>query len=196
MISPDIFDALQPVVSAFERLGVAYHIGGSVASSAYGFARSTIDVDIVADLRPEHIEPLVEELQAAYYIDPIMIEDAIRRRSSFNVIHEETIVKVDVFIAKTEAFDQEVFGRVRERRLASDKGVGLFLVVSPEDLILRKLEWYKAGGEVSERQWGDVVGVLKVQGKGLDWAYLRQWAGHLGLSDLLERAMGEAGNVP
>jgi len=193
MIGPDVFDALKPVVRAFQRLGVTYFIGGSIASTSYGIARATIDIDLVADLKAEHIEPLVEELQAAYYIDAAAVEDAVSRRSSFNLIHLETIIKIDVFIPKSDPFDLMTFGRARERLLASDRGGDLFTVASPEDVVLRKLDWYRTGGEVSERQWGDVIGVLKVQAEALDRAYLAEWAVRLGVSDLLERALADAG---
>ncbi|HXL36665.1 MAG TPA: hypothetical protein VN954_05625, partial [Ktedonobacteraceae bacterium] len=93
--TPDILITLEPLVEALEELGVPYHIGGSVASSLYGLPRLTIDVDIIADLRLEHIRPLVIRLQTNYYIDEDMIRDAIRRRSSFNVIHLDTMLKVD-----------------------------------------------------------------------------------------------------
>jgi hypothetical protein len=193
MVDPVNVAALKPVVQVLQSLGVAYHVGGSVASSIYGVARSTLDVDVVADLDLEHVEPLVEELQAAFYVDGAMIEDAIRRRSWFNVVHLPTMTQVDVYIPGEGPFDRLGLERAREDTLVDEAGADLYFVASPEDVVLRKLEWYRAGGEVSERQWGDVVGVLKVMGDGLDWLYLREWAGRLGVSDLLKRAMGEAG---
>jgi len=189
----DILVPIIPLVDAFEQLGVSYYIGGSVASSAYGLPRTTIDADLVADLRIEHVRPLVQQLQNAYYIDADMIRDAIKHRSEFNIIHFETMLKVDVFIQKTRAFDRETRRRVRQEKLDETSSDHVFLLASPEDVILNKLEWYKMGGEVSDRQWNDILGVLKVQGTSLDLAYLRQWAAALDVSPLLDRALEDAG---
>jgi hypothetical protein len=188
---PDILAATTPVVEALEQLEVPYHIGGSVASSLNGIPRLTIDVDLVTNLRLEHVRPLVRLLEAEYYIDEDAVRDAVKRRSSFNVIHFESILKIDVFVAKSRLFDQEEFRRVRLKTLeGSDRP---FYVASPEGTILNKLEWYRMGGEVSDRQWNDILGVLKVQGTNLDMAYLQSWAVALKVSDLLERALVDAG---
>ena len=188
---PDILAAITPIVEALEEFGIPYHIGGSVASSLYGHPRLTIDVDIIAELRLEHIRPLVIRLQTNYYIDEDMIRDAIRRRSSFNVIHLDTMLKVDVYIPKSRSFDQEELRRVQQEVLL--EGTRPFNVASPEGTILNKLEWYRMGGEVSDRQWNDILGVLKVQGTHLDMAYLQRWAANLKVTDLLERALVDAG---
>jgi len=187
MIEQDIIAALGPVVEVLEQLGIAYHVGGSVASSAHGIARTTLGVDLVADLQLEHVQPFVEALRTAYYVDAAMVEDAIRRQASFNLIHLPTMIKVDVFIPKGQAFDRAAFRRARQETLAEEDANNArpFYVASPEDVILRKLEWYKAGGGVSERQWQDVLGVLKVQAEALDHAYLKRWAKRLGLDELL-----------
>jgi len=191
MNTSQILAAITPVVEALGQLGVPYHIGGSVASSIYGILRATIDVDLVADLRLEQVRPLVKQLEAAYYIDEDMILDAIRHRSSFAVIHLDTMLKVDVFIPKSRLFDQEELRRVQQKVLA--EGTRPFNVASPEGTILNKLEWYRMGGEVSDRQWNDILGVLKVQGTHLDMAYLQRWAASLNVTDLLERALVDAG---
>ena len=191
MNASQILAAITPVIEALEELGVPYHIGGSVASSIYGILRATIDADLIADLRLEHIRPLVIRLQTNYYIDEDMIRDAIRRRSSFNVIHLDTMLKVDVYIPKSRSFDQEELRRVQQEVLL--EGTRPFNVASPEGTILNKLEWYRMGGEVSDRQWNDILGVLKVQGTHLDMAYLQRWAANLKVTDLLERALVDAG---
>ena len=188
---PDILAAITPIVEALEELGIPYHIGGSVASSLYGLPRLTIDADLVADIRMEHVRPLVRQLETDYYIDEDMIRDAIRRQSSFNVIHQDTILKVDIFIPKSRLFDQEELYRVQQEVLL--EGTRPFNVASPEGTILNKLEWYRMGGEVSDRQWNDILGVLKVQGTSLDMAYLQRWAANLNVTDLLERALVDAG---
>ena len=191
MNTSQILAAMTPVVEALEQLGVPYHIGGSVASSIYGILRATIDVDLVADLRLGQVQPLLKQLEATYYIDEDMIRDAIRHRSSFAVIHLNTMLKVDVFIPKSRLFDQEELRRVQQEVLA--EGTRPFNVASPEGTILNKLEWYRMGGEVSDRQWNDILGVLKVQGTGLDMAYLERWSASLNVTDLLERALVDAG---
>ncbi len=114
MNDSDILTAIKPVAEAFEKLGISYYIGGSVASSAYGIARSTLDVDMVSDLEIRHIFPLVGMLGSAYYIDAEMIADAIRRRFSFNLIHLETMLKIDVFILKDSSYDKAAFRRRRK----------------------------------------------------------------------------------
>ena len=191
-IPPTILAAITPVIDVLEELGVAYYIGGSVASSIYGLPRSTLDVDLVADLRPEQAQPLVARLQQTYYLDEEAILRAIERRSSCNLIHLETMLKVDVFIAQMRPFDLEVFQRLRQSQASEAEPHRILMLSSAEDMVLAKLEWYRLGNEVSERQWSDVLGMLKVQGSALDTAYLRQWATHLGLLDLLERAFTEA----
>jgi hypothetical protein len=191
MNTSQILAAITPIVEAFEQLGVLYHIGGSVASSVYGILRATIDADLVADLRLEHVRPLVLQLKTDYYIDEDMIRDATKRRSSFNVIHLDTMLKVDVFIPKSRLFDQEELRRTQQEVLL--EGTRPFNMASPEGTILNKLEWYRMGGEVSDRQWNDILGVLKVQGTSLDMVYLQRWAANLNVTDLLERALVDAG---
>jgi hypothetical protein len=189
---PDILVTLVPFVEQLERLGVRYQIGGSVASSFYGVPRTTIDVDLVADIKMNHVDPLVAALEDSYYIDAEMIRDAIRRQECFNVIRLDTMLKLDVFVLKRRDFDQKAFGRGRIDTLEDTPDARRFSLTSPEDIILHKLEWYRLGGEASERQWGDLLGVLKVQAESIDKKYLRRWAVDLRVADLLERALREA----
>jgi hypothetical protein len=193
MNKPDILMALIPIVEAFQQLGIAYHIGGSVASSAHGIPRATVDVDLVADLRLENVRPLTARLQAAYYIEEKSVRDAISRRACFNLIHLDTMLKVDIFIPRARPYDREVFQRSFPAVLDEAMPEHTFYLETPEDVILAKLEWYRAGGEVSERQWADLMGVLKVRTDTLDFGYLKRWAEQLGLGDLLARAIAEAG---
>lgn len=192
MVSPDILSAAGPVVEALEALGVPYLVGGSVASSAYGLARSTLDVDLVADLRQEHVQSLVSRLRDRYYIDEEMIREAIHHRSCFNLIHLDTMLKVDIFVLKSRDYDRTAFGKRRRDTLSEAPDARTYYLASPEDTILNKLEWYRMGDHVSDRQWNDVIGVLKVQHDQLDRSYLQRWAEELGLADLLERALEEA----
>jgi len=192
MKNPDILAAAEPVAEAFEKLGIPYCIGGSVASSAYGIPRSTMDVDIVSDLKSAHVRSLVRMLESSYYIDENMILDAIGRRSSFNIIHLGTMLKIDIFVAKNTPYDMETFRRRRKDTLDEEQETAEFYLVSPEDIILNKLVWFRLGGGVSGRQWNDVLGVLKVQRNSLDNNYLRCWASELKVEDLLEKAFQDS----
>ena len=178
------------VADALDALGVPYAIGGSLASAVHGVMRATMDADLVADLRMEHAEPLTQALGDAFYADVEMMHDAIRRHGSFNLIHLETMFKVDVFVAKSRAFDRAQLSR-RQLRLLSEEPERRAYVTSAEDIVLVKLEWYRMGGEVSDRQWQDVLGVLRVQAGRLDQSYLLEWADVLGVQDLLIRAQNE-----
>lgn len=188
----DTLVVVEPLLHAFERLGISYYIGGSVTSSVHGIPRATVDVDLVADIQPKHVSLLVKMLESAYYIDRDMLLEAIQRQASCNLIHLETMLKIDVFVLKTTAYAQEAFQRRRKNVLDEEQNVELFLA-SPEDIILSKLDWFRIGGGVSERQWTDVMGVLKVQKGYLDMAYLQYWAEELGLSGLFAQVCRDAG---
>ena len=190
----NIIDVLVPVkqvVGVFEQLSIPHYISGSLASSTYGVPRMTSDVDIVADMHIEHIRSFVKPLEHDFYIDADMIQDAVRRRFEFNLIHYTTSIKVDVFIPKTRMFDQEMLHRIRLKAIVENDR--LFDLASPEDTILSKLEWYRMGGETSDRQWNDLLGMLKLQGTTLDFAYLQRWATALQVEDLLKSAYDDAG---
>mgnify|MGYP001040630337 CR=1 FL=1 len=194
MKKPDIIVALDMVIDCFEKLGIAYYIGGSVASSAYGIARATMDVDLVANVEIDQADNLVKALEKDYYIDADMVRDAIHRRTSFNLIHLETMLKIDVFIVKGQPYDSKALAR-RQPDTLDEESSRKFYLSSPEDIILNKLQWYHSGGRVSEQQMKDVLGVLKVQAVKLDLEYLKYWASRLNLSDLLNRSFVDAGII-
>ncbi len=192
MKKPDILEALGPLVKAFTKIGISYYICGSVASSAYGIARATLDIDVVSDIQTQQVHSLVKMLESDYYIDQEMILDAIKRRSSFNLIHLGTMLKVDIFISGDRPHDKSALQRKRKDTLDEAHEADEFYLASPEDVILKKLEWFRMGGESSERQWHDVVWIMKVQGDLLDKKYLRHWALELKIIDLLEKAFSDA----
>ncbi len=187
----DFIRVVLQVVRVLEKLGVHYAIGGSLSSSTHGIMRATMDADIIADLQPEHVQPFLAALSSEFYADEGTIRDAIYRHSSFNLIHYQTAFKVDLFIPKPRPFDQMQLTRRTAVVMGTEPGQQVYLT-SPEDIVLAKLEWYRLGGEVSDRQWQDVIGVLTVQAEDLDLDYLRHWAEQLCVWDLLERALAEA----
>ncbi len=194
MENPDIIKAITPVVKALEKLSISYHIGGSIASSLYGIARATIDADLAADIKKEHIAPLKSLLDTQYYFDEEMIVDAIRRKISFNLIHLDTMIKIDIFILKDEPYHHEALKRRRKDTIDAEGGTSNeYYFSSPEDVILNKLQWYEMGEQVSERQWLDVLGIIKVQGNSLDKEYLVHWARELNLTELLKKAYADTG---
>lgn len=178
------------VTGILEKLDVPYLIGGSLASTLYGMVRTTQDLDIVAEMRIEHLQPFVTALQGEFYIDDEMIAESIQRHSSFNIIHRETMFKVDVFIPHPRPFLQSQLSRAQKQTFMFESEVSAKFA-SPEDTILSKLEWYRLGDEVSERQWRDILGVLKTRAGELDLDYLQKWANELKVSGLLDRALQE-----
>jgi hypothetical protein len=183
------------VIETLETLGIPYLIGGSFASAIHGVARMTADTDLVANMRLDQVDPFVRALKGAFYLDAEAMREAVRDRGSFNLIHLETMFKVDVFIMKQRPYDRAQFDR-RERRVIAFDPERFAFIATAEDNILAKLEWYRLGNEVSERQWSDVQNVIKTQVGRLDLAYLRQWASAIGVADLLERALKEASSKP
>jgi len=175
------------VTTVLERMDIPYFIGGSLASIYYGMVRTTQDADLVALLEMKHVTSFVQSLNDVFYIDKEMIKGAIVHHGSFNIIHRESMFKVDVFIPVLRAFERSQIARADERIL-SEKPTVKARLASAEDVLLAKLEWYRNGGEVSERQWRDVIGILKVQESNLDEVYLYRYADLLGITDLLERA--------
>lgn len=190
MIEVEIFAALRRVTETLDRLGIGYYVGGSIASSLYGVPRATNDADLVAAIREQDARPISEALAPDFYVDEDMILDAVRREGMFNVIHQETALKVDLYVLKRDAWHQEAFGRRRPDSL--EEGARPFLFGSAEDILLHKLVWFRMGGEVSERQWGDILGILRVQRGALDAEHLDRWSSVLAVADLLARARVEA----
>jgi hypothetical protein len=190
-LSFDNLPIIREVMNAFRRLGVACALGGSWATSIQGEPRMTQDADLTAEPFLGKATAFVHCFGPEFYVSLPAVQDAIRRRASFNLIHLPTAFKVDVFIRQDRPFDQSVLQR-RIPAPAPDAPGETIDIISPEDIVLLKLEWYRLGGETSDRQWGDVLGVLRVQAGRLDDAYLDRWAADLGVADLLAKARAEA----
>lgn len=191
MLSEPIQVTLQ-VIEVFDQLEIPYLVGGSLASAVHGVLRATLDVDIVADIHLDQVDRLTTLLQDVFYIDAEMIRNAIRQKSSFNLIHLETMFKVDIFLLKERPFNKHQMERRILQTIGESPTEKAYFSTS-EDIIIAKLEWYREGGETSERQWNDILGVLRLQSDRIDLSDLRKWSKSLAVDDLLERALNEAG---
>jgi hypothetical protein len=188
----DLHRAFRQLVATLDSLAIPYMIGGSLASSVHGIYRSTNDIDIVAAIREEHVVPLFTNLANEFYADANTIREALRLARPFNLIHFASGYKFDIFPAAGNLYFEKQLERSTSQEVSLGQGESMLCpIATAEDIILAKLVWYRAGGQQSERQWNDVRGIRSMQGARLDGAYLRQWAGHLGVQDLLERLLSE-----
>src|SRR5580658_5788545 len=194
MAGNPIVRAVAAFVSVLDELGIRYYAGGSVASSIHGVPRYGDNIDLVADLEPEQTDSLASKLNTDFYADAGQMRDALRFGRSFNAIHFATGFKIDVFPLRKDAFHEGEMARSKKRVWEVDSTGSVELqVASAEDTILEKLVWYKRGGQISDRQWSDILGVATT--RQLDREYLREWAPRLGVGDLLERLFDEAGQI-
>jgi hypothetical protein len=176
------------VSQALTDLGIVHTIGGSLAASFAGEPRSTIDIDVIAAVEEFHVDQIVATLMDAFYIDGASLRRAVRERSSTNLIHHATQLKVDLFVAGGTPLDTQQLAR----RRPVDVGDGRTLPFHPpEDILLQKLRWYQMGGRSPDRQWRDIQGIIRVQGPRLDREYLRQHAPAIGVEELLSDALSE-----
>ena len=179
------FELLQNIVEILERLQVPYLITGSVAAMAYGESRLTNDIDIVADIKEEHIPGLLDAFPVQeFYISEEMIRNAIRYKGQFNIIHPESGLKIDVIIKKNTPFDDCRFKRIH-RIYPAETYLANFS--SPEDVIIKKMEFYKEGG--SEKHLRDITGILKISGDIIDTDYIIQWADRLGVRNIWDAVL-------
>lgn len=180
---------INELTAALTALGIRYMVSGSVASSARGVIRATLDVDLVALIFPAHLKMLCKVLGSSWYADLEMMERAMRDGRAFNLIHIRSAMKFDVFPASTDFHESEL-QRASITELAME-GAEPCMVATAEDCLLSKLQWYREGGEVSDRQWRDIGGII-VQNPDLDWEYVNSWAARLQVAELLARARVEA----
>jgi predicted nucleotidyltransferase len=185
------FTALSEVVQLLEERGISYVLVGSIASSMHGMYRATADIDLIADIKPEQVRPLLEALQDRFQVAEQAAAQAVSQQQSFNAIHLDSVFKVDIFIPKPGDFAMQQLARRELRRIAPDIDQQVY-VSTVEDMILAKLRWYRAGGDVSETQWRDVLGMIGASAAELDLDYLRQWAKELAVSELFEKALADA----
>ncbi|MBI5543461.1 MAG: hypothetical protein HY901_06200 [Deltaproteobacteria bacterium] len=177
------------VARALEAAGIEYALGGSVASGIQGEPRATNDVDFAVRLAEHQVAPLAKALGPEFVVDQEGLREAARHRRSDNIFFLPSAFKIDLFVRGGEPFDDSELSR---RRLLPIRGEERAWVATPEDNILRKLAWFRKGGEVSDRQWRDVLGILRLPGQTIDWGYLRRWSPRLGVEDLLQRAERQA----
>jgi len=183
--------ALDSLIGALDGLGIRYLVGGSMASSARGMLRATQDVDVLVDVRAEQVEALAAALGPEWYAAPDDIRRAIAAGRPFNVIHMLTCEKFDLFPASGE-FHASEMRRATALPLEFAGSRTMCRVATAEDVLLAKLQWYRQGGETSERQWSDILGILTAN-PGLDFDYLKEWAARLNVRDLWERARKATG---
>lgn len=169
---------LARVADILEGLGIPYMLSGSLAASFYSQPRMTRDIDLVVDFLPAQVPSLAAALAAEFYCDETSLTRAAERRSLANVIHDATLIKVDLIVRKDDPFHRAEFDRRTRQRL----GTVTADVVTREDLILAKLAWLRAGGSAVQRE--DIQRLL-VDAPTLDWAYVHRWAHELGLDALL-----------
>jgi hypothetical protein len=182
-------DSTLAVVRALERMGVRHYVTGSLASSLHGEPRATNDADIVAALAQSQLPRFKAELKERFYVDDDDYNYAVQQQRSFNLIDEIELSKVDVFCVSASGYQAQALDRAVTLELERDDPFTMVSVASAEDILLSKMRWYRLGGEVSDRQWRDLLGVVRAQAGHLELDYLRRWSREQQTEDLLEKLM-------
>ncbi len=184
-------ELLRYLVEVLEGVGIDYMISGSQASIYYGEPRLTIDIDVVADINPGHVGPLLERFPSPdFYLSEHAVREALARRGQFNIIHSTSGVKIDVVLPKNTAYDGVEFSRRRRQPLLPGRDA---YFARPEDVILYKMIYFREGG--AERHLRDIAGMLRISGPDIDTAYIDGWARELGLTEIWEAVRRRAGHA-
>jgi len=186
----DLESTLRSVIRTLEAHGVPYFVTGSLASSMHAEFRATNDIDLVADFGSVDLRALMGAFGTDFHADLEQALQAVPQGMAFNLIHRTSYLKVDLFPVASE-FNRMALARA-ERVVLGDAGLTL-QVSTREDILLAKLWWYRLGGESSDRQRGDVEGIIALNRELLDVAYVRQWAAELGVQDLLVQFLDSPG---
>ena len=179
-------NAIESVANLLGQLQLDYFVGGAFASGIHGLYRATNDLDVVIRIGIDNVNVFCEHAEKDFLVDKRSVMAAVKEHRSFNIFHEKTALKIDFFTKIDEYRDHQL---KRAQEVALPFTETKIKIPTPEDIILAKLGWYRLGNQVSERQWSDILGVLKVQGERIDQEYLRDWAAKLNLSELLARAI-------
>ncbi len=178
-------EALKPVIEILNTLKVPYMLVGAIAVNYYSVPRLTHDADLVVQIPPQHIDNICKSLENKYYADTEMIKEALVSSGQFNFIHFDTGFKIDFWVLRKDEFSQLQFSRKIPGKIF---GQDVFLI-SPEDLILTKLSWYKDSD--IQKHFLDAVGVYRMQRKILNTEYLYKWAQDLNLIEILKELVKE-----
>jgi hypothetical protein len=179
--------------AVLERLGVPYAVVGSMASSYFGEARLTNDVDILADIRPEHVHGLIAAFPPEqFYLSEDAVREAINHKSQFNIIVPEAGLKVDIILPAGDAYDAQRLQRKILGRLHGTSQPSYF--ASPEDVIIKKLEFHLEGG--SDKHIRDIAGILKASFASVDTKYIEAFAERMGNVEGWREAQRRAGKPP
>jgi len=182
---------LERLAEVLDTLGIPYAIGGSIASSVYGTVRFTRDADIAMLPFASAADKFYTLLKDEFYVNEEAMQQALGCYGTFNIIHFDTAFKIDIFLLGPSDFEQQLLVRSKMVRLGETPESDLCFV-SPEDVILLKLRRLGESDAFEENQWDDILGVLAIQGRTLDFRRLAEYAKILGVEDLLERAIAEA----
>lgn len=189
MIASEI-DLAVSLGEILDNLNIPYYLGGGLASSFWGERRQTEDADIAVILKPDKVEQLITALSTEFYVSENAIDDAMRGfTNTFNVIHTASVIKADIYPLQQNDFELSAMSRRIQVQLFSTNQT--IYIISPEDIILQKLRWYKIADNYFQKQWRDILGVLKARRKILDFDYLRLWSDLLKLTPEMEKALDE-----
>lgn len=182
------------IAKILEQLEIFYFIGNELASISLGERCTTDDADIVVLFQEDKVQQFIEAMESDFYIGEIAIEDALRdRTNTFNVIHFTSVIKADIYPIRAND-KYRITALTRRIKIHPDGFPSLsFYICAAEDIVLQKLICYRIAGNKSEKQWRDVLGVLKANGANLDFDYLNYWASELKVTEECDRALTEAG---